>query len=709
MREWSRRFWAPLDITLLRKVTLRIASVVGAAAIIGLMHDRSRWLVTAAAFALGFGVFWVWRKTRHVRKEWWSWLVYLVAIFGGLLLMASDAASRELGVSPPIAVFGGLGAALAGAAGLLSMIRYSEIVTERQRTAIAGEIAGIVLAFVTGTTAFVVLQRSRGDSALWSVLLLGAVALLYVSLSLLSESLYGHEEQVVASNDHGAATTHRRTASGRLYISGWVWPVVAAAVVIGVVAWLVLAANISFAVVAFIAIVLFALLYAIAADGAADMAAVLVVVSLAWSLAPRTESRRSEPLAAGQTVLVALGDSYISGEGATTFLDGTNDEDRNECRRAPSAYASLLVADGDDDHGGLADPTFDNLVFLGCSGAQAADLDAHVQYVNEPPDAPTRLRDNGVWRGGATQLEQLDEVLRSVRVREGDGDEDPERDLRGLVIVSLGGNDAGFGSIATACVGLGNCADVVDAWAADLAVVSSHLDRAYAALRELVGPRVPVLVVPYPIPLAPQRCDLSVMRQSEHTALTLFVQQLNTEIEHAATQHGFAVLDVQPAFEGHRICDTNDADDWYVNYIAAHPTGGSFASLSNPRNWFHNSLHPNAHGHEAIAREVKSWVAQNAEAIDASRFELPDDPFRLRYLPDEGARPSEALPSIGRGACVVHGADWATDWTACATGNVLKWFVLPAIVFLVAMWVLAFNVLHVWRWAIARRERPVAT
>ena len=93
-------------------------------------------------------------------------------------------------------------------------------------------------------------------------------------------------------------------------------------------------------------------------------------------------------------------------------------------------------------------------------------------------------------------------------------------------------------------------------------------------------------------------------------------------------------------------------DDWYLNYIAANPTGGSFASLSNPRNWFHNSLHPNAKGHEAIAKAINAWVAQNRQLIETSPFKLPDEPFRLTNAPDE-KRPSEELASIGKGDCQV--------------------------------------------------------
>jgi hypothetical protein len=69
----------------------------------------------------------------------------------------------------------------------------------------------------------------------------------------------------------------------------------------------------------------------------------------------------------GEPFFVAFGDSYISGEGAERFFEGTNDTRANQCRRAPTAYPVRLA-----DAGGGAIP--DRLLFPACSGALAVDL-----------------------------------------------------------------------------------------------------------------------------------------------------------------------------------------------------------------------------------------------------------------------------------------------------------------------------------------------
>jgi lysophospholipase L1-like esterase len=688
--EESKGFWDPWSWSLLRAVFTRIGAVIGAAAAIGLGHDWNRWVLLPLAVVLGGVVFWVWRKTRQRYKEWWAYLIYILAIVVGAVLLTANNATRDLGVPPPVAVFGGLGAVFAGYAGLLSMARGSALV--RKRGAVVVEIVAMLVAVVTCWVGLLLLERSRGSNPVSYLLVAAAVLVLYVALSLLSESVIVHKRVVIGSYRPEEADEVRweRTKPQELEVSSWLWPAGAMAIVLTGVGWVVFRVNFSALIVGAVVVCLILLFFAVAADGIADIAAVLVVVSLAWSLAPRTETFETEPITGGQTVLIALGDSYISGEGATRFYDGTNNKGLNECRRAPSAYAPLLVERA-------TRPNFIGLVFLACSGAKAANLDARVQYEEEPPGSPPRLRDNGVWERGASQLEQLDEVLRAVRPPASKPTDDPEGDLHGLVLVSLGGNDAGFGRIATSCVSLGDCGDVVDAWTADLALVGSRLDRAYDALRGVIGPRVPVLVVPYPVPMAEERCDVSPMTQAEHTAIRGFVEKLNAQVAQAATDAGFFYLDIQSAFEGHRICDTDNADDWYLNYIATNPTGGSYAALSNPRNWFHNSFHPNAQGHVAIADAIEEWMTDHQDEIVGSRFELPDEPFRLAYLPTEAPRPSERFVQIGSDPCTVSGSGWEGEWTTCETARVARRFVIPSMLFVVATWLLAFTLLHAYR------------
>ena len=73
------------------------------------------------------------------------------------------------------------------------------------------------------------------------------------------------------------------------------------------------------------------------------------------------------PKPAGSPVIAALGDSFISGEGAASYFEGTNVKGTSECRRAPTAYPNRLVRQPPE----VLD---DDLVFVACSGDNAIDI-----------------------------------------------------------------------------------------------------------------------------------------------------------------------------------------------------------------------------------------------------------------------------------------------------------------------------------------------
>jgi hypothetical protein len=215
------------------------------------------------------------------------------------------------------------------------------------------------------------------------------------------------------------------------------------------------------------------------------------------------------------------------------------------------------------------------------------------QYSGEPPGGP-----------GATQLEQLESVL-------GSGAHVP------LVLVSIGGNDAGFGRIGTACVAPGDCVVRGQLWLDDLQDVATALDTTYAKIRETVSDDVPVLAVPYPQPITDTRsgCAYSLLTDDEHRFLHGFVRELNKVVANAASDHGFHYLAaMEQALEPDRmrICDngSND-DDLGVNFIAISDTDGLTDQLANPQGWLHNSLHPNERGHDEMKRVLGDWISDN--------------------------------------------------------------------------------------------------
>lgn len=152
------------------------------------------------------------------------------------------------------------------------------------------------------------------------------------------------------------------------------------------------------------------LLFAIAVDVAADIVVVVGVVALGASLLPRSaELERVVQPEPDDRVMVVLGDSYTSGEGATEYYEGTNVRDENECRRSPHAYGPLAVA---------TSVRIDSAVFVACSGALAEHIVKRAQHPDEPDDRPPAYGRRGLpqlelpaqlplVRGDYVQLEQV--------------------------------------------------------------------------------------------------------------------------------------------------------------------------------------------------------------------------------------------------------------------------------------------------------------
>ena len=50
-----------------------------------------------------------------------------------------------------------------------------------------------------------------------------------------------------------------------------------------------------------------------------------------------------------------------------------------------------------------------------------------------------------------------------------------------------------------------------------------------------------------------------------------------------------------------------------VNWVDLNPVGGSLSQTANPRNWLHNSLHPNERGHRTIAAVLGTWLDEHLD------------------------------------------------------------------------------------------------
>ncbi len=308
--------------------------------------------------------------------------------------------------------------------------------------------------------------------------------------------------------------------------------------------------------------------------GEALIAVLLLGFVIGWVLVDRDVSGADDPFPGADLTFLAVGDSYISGEGAARFFPGTNivGPNGNQCRRAPTAYPYLV-----------AERLEAGLIFLACSGARTTDMD-------NAGDIPASFPDVA---GNEDQLQRL-LAVDGLRVADLDA-----------VFVSVGGNDVGFGAIIKACLLPQSCAvpDRTERWLQNAAEVGPVLTETYRTLKGVVGEDTPIIAMPYPIIVrTDDRCDLAI-DNDEVAFVEAFTSALNDEVEQSAAAAGINFFPGSiDAFDDRLLCD----DDPATNFFHLGPTEGPIADTVLPTNWVHGTLHPRASGHELIADRLAS-------------------------------------------------------------------------------------------------------
>lgn len=282
------------------------------------------------------------------------------------------------------------------------------------------------------------------------------------------------------------------------------------------------------------------------------------LVSVALVLPTASGSSAPRPLR-----YIALGDSFSSGEGVPPFREGTDEylPQRDTCHRSFRAYPSLIA-------GRRSSPGIWG--FWACSGALVADMS---RANHEDPG----------------EIAQLDRIA------------PPGRSDRGvdLVTLSIGGNDAQFGSVWLRCVVahvlpvLGSCQDDWRVRVEDeIQRLHTSLPSLFRALRAR-APRARILVLGYPNPFPATVPTLSKCRlwfQSDDVRwLNRVAVSLNDAIRTATISANANVTYLAPTgFAGHDVCS---AAPWFngLNIVPTH---------------FRYSFHPNVLGQRRLAKNV---------------------------------------------------------------------------------------------------------
>jgi hypothetical protein len=426
---------------------------------------------------------------------------------------------------------------------------------------------------------------------------------------------------------------------------------------------------------------LFLLVFLITATPGLDTVIVVVVLAISWASVPRTFPISHSPelvVAQGDPAFAAIGDSYMSGEGAKEFYDGTNAKGSNECRRAPTAY-SVLLAHDDAAH---AQGVPARVIFLACSGAVVNDLYVQPQFTDDPLGGPSQLQANGVYAPGQTQLEQLEKRVALSQPQ------------LAFALLSIGGNDAHFGAIVKTCIAPGDCSVFAPRWNALVDQLPATLDRAYRRVGQSV-PKGRVIVVPYPIPVSDRAdCPSSTFTQNERRFLVEFTNHLDDVITAEAHRHGFLVADTRNAMAdaNARLCDTGRRG---IHGVSLNPQEGDLSQVADPVNWLHNSMHPNEYGHTVIEAALAKWLTEPATQQALAAMKQYHDPG-----PPPAAGPTPACNSCPS-YCTTNLEDTSaceSRWAKAEIGDVVSSAsALLLLIWLAAAWLLTCVIIGRWR------------
>lgn len=309
-----------------------------------------------------------------------------------------------------------------------------------------------------------------------------------------------------------------------------------------------------------------------------------------------TDSGAAAKVPGGDSPLVvSLGDSYISGEagrwagnvleqqnyawadalGFDAYDDGKGGENIDGCHRSKSAEVNF-AAPGTTS------------INIACSGAKTKS-ELGTNWTPGIDYAQQQVPGAGTGYGQALLLKNL-VTANPGRVR--------------MVVLSIGGNDFGFGPIMAACVQAfltfgtpcSKQAAVTDrigdsAMATQQRAIAAAIDRIFEAVGENAGQKWTLLIQNYPSPLATSstvRYPENIMRwklggcavynKDLDWANSVALRNIATTIKQAAQQSRTAhpgarieLLDLQDALNGHRLCERNvwpvdqpwgPVDDW---------------------------------------------------------------------------------------------------------------------------------------------------
>lgn len=302
---------------------------------------------------------------------------------------------------------------------------------------------------------------------------------------------------------------------------------------------------------------------------------------------------------------LAMGDSYISGEGAYNYRLGT-DTGRNMCHQSLLSYPYLLSGN------------FESFADVACSGARIMNINGQTGIPNDGKDhsgivgqLQNQATPTDDEKKTALELYMPGYITQSEFIVQSN----PE-----VITLSIGGNDFGFGDIIKLCANpakefwqqvssANTCYDSYEERYGVVQEINKHfpeLKNLYGSIRDVENTNRRLYVIGYPqIAKVGGDCGLNVLLNADEIRFgSELISYMNSVIKKAADEAGAYYVEVEDAFTGNRLCE-GPGDKSAVNGLTISHTEGPLNIKA--------SYHPNKRGHEMLA----AMIAEKTHSLTA--------------------------------------------------------------------------------------------
>ena len=320
---------------------------------------------------------------------------------------------------------------------------------------------------------------------------------------------------------------------------------------------------------------------------------------------------------------LGMGDSFASGEGAFSYLSGTDTND-NTCHQSTKSYAYLIST-----------ALFESGHAVSCSGATTDDIEGDQSSYKGQTIAKLLRRERD--RVFVEQVKQT--YLPGYLVQS----EFVDLYKPDALTLSIGGNDIGFSDILTACVGSGTCYPNYEDQLELYENMNGVFDNLVSTYKSLLKPGKRVYVTGYPQVATAGNCANNVHLNASEIEIAIdIIDHLNTVVKQAADKAGVYYVDISDALNGHRMCETDSA-----NVAVNGLTAGKDHGVGRAKVIGRESYHPNALGHQLLSYTIRQKTNDLTAPMPGTNdaLQAPEVPVRLdeRNLSKSGRTPNTVV------------------------------------------------------------------